>query len=317
MKALSALVAGLFVFLFWAPVVEACQTCAGCSGRLLPDGSETNSPERVGVTTLRLGTQYVSGNRVFKGDHEDLTPPAASDINWRRWVTAAEIYYQFTTKIGGGLAIPIYDQTIHNNVTGAETHGKGVGDTLFYAFWTPWEEDTCRVGNEFLAARNLSLMGGMSVPTGNELEGEIPALHNYHLGSGSVEFKFATRYDAHVTSSFRLFTELTMTVDGGPDTIGFRYGNGYGFQVGASYAPLSTFRIIASWDAVVREHDKLNTIELPDTGGSWWFAIVGLMYSPFKNFWIEPQVGIPIHWRVNGIQPVSEEVWTLGVRFQF
>jgi hypothetical protein len=147
--------------------------------------------------------------------------------------------------------------------------------------------------------------------------GEIPALHNYHLGSGSVEFKFAGRYDAHIDRTLKVFTEVTMTIDGGPDTIGFRYGNGYGFQVGASYAPVPAFRIIASWDAVVREHDKLNTIELPDSGGTWWFAIIGLMISPVKNFWIEPQVGIPLYWNVNGVQPVSQEVWTLGVRFQF
>jgi len=56
-----------------------------------------------------------------------------------------------------------------------------------------------------------------------------------------------------------------MTVDGGPDTIGFRYGNEYGNQVGSSYTPISSFRLIASADSVIRDHDKLSALELPDS----------------------------------------------------
>lgn len=317
MKMLSAALLSVGLFALWTPAAEAFQTCAGCSGRLLPDGAEDDGAGRIGLTTMRIGMQYASGDEVFKGSREDLSPPATSDIDWRRWVVSIELYHQFTPNIGGGLAIPIYDQTVENNVTGVETRAKGVGDTLFYAFWTPWEEDNIREGNEFLSRRNISLMGGMSIPTGDELAGEIPALHNYHLGSGSVEFKFAGRYDGRVNQQLRLFAEITMTIDGGPDTIGFRYGNGYGFQLGANYAPIPSFRIIGSLDAIVREQDKLNTLELPNTGGTWYFAIIGLMYSPMKSFWIEPQVGIPLYWNVNGVQPVSDQVWTLGVRWQF
>jgi hypothetical protein len=317
MKILLPVVAGLATLVFGSSVAEARQTCAGCSGRLLPDGTESESSGRVGLTTLRIGNQYVGGDGVFKGSRRDETPPATSDVDWHRWVTSLEVYHQFTAKIGGGIGLPIYDQVIHNNVSGQDSRGHGIGDTLFYAFWTPWEEDGPRQGDELWDLRNISLMGGMSVPTGNELEGEIPALHNYHLGSGSVEFKFAARYDAWVSPSLRFFTELTMTVDGGPDTIGFRYGNGYGFQAGVNVGIVQGLRAIGSFDAVVRDHDKLNTIELPDTGGTWTFGILGLLWSPFSRFWVEPQVAFPIYWNVNGIQPVSDRVYTLGVRYQF
>ncbi len=271
----------------------------------------------VGSTTLRLGGQYVSGDRVFKGDREDLTPPAQTDVRWHRWVTTVEIYHQFSEKIGGGIGVPIYDQTIHNNVTGADTRGKGLGDTLFYAIWTPWEQEKPPETEEFLSARNVSIMAGMSVPTGDELQGEVPALHNYHLGSGSVEFKFSARYDGRLSDVVGLFGATSMTIDGGPDSISFRYGNGYDFQIGAAVDPIPSVRLVASVDAVVRDHDKLSTLTLPDTGGTWWFAIFGALISPTKGLWIEPSAALPIYWRVNGVQPVSGVVWSLGVRYQF
>jgi hypothetical protein len=171
--------------------------------------------------------------------------------------------------------------------------------------------------DDFWSPHNLSIIAGLSVPTGSELAGEIPALHNYHLGAGALQFKGSARYDGHLSDSLLLFGSATVTIDGGPNTIGFRYGNGYDFQLGAAYAPLDVLRVVAAIDPVVRDKDKLSTITLPDSGGTWWFATVGVLFSPVKNVWIEPSVSIPVYWRVNGVQPISREVWSIGLRYRF
>ena len=70
-------------------------------------------------------------------------------------------------------------------------------------------------------------------------------------------------------------------------------------------------------EAVVRDHDKLSTLELPDTGGAWWFVVFSALISPARKVWIEPSVAVPIYWRVNGVQPVSDTAWSLGLRVRF
>jgi Putative MetA-pathway of phenol degradation len=270
------------------------------------------------MTTVRVGSQYVSGDKVYKGDKENTTPPASSDINWHREVIALELHHQFTPWLGAGLGIPYYGQEIHNNATGIDKAASGIGDMFFYGLVAPWAT-AAGEGEEAgpLSLRNLSLMVGLSVPTGDELKGEVPALHNFHLGSGSVEYKFSLRYDAWLNESFSLFSAAAYTIDGGADSIGFRYGDGFDIQVGATYAPLQDLRFVAAFDAIVRDQDRLGGSKLPDSGGTWWFFTLGALFSPARNLWIEPSVAIPVYWRVNGIQPVSNEIWSLGIRFQF
>jgi hypothetical protein len=272
----------------------------------------------MGLTTLRSGFQYVSGDKVYKGNQENTTPPAPSDIHWHREVVALEAYHQFTSYLGGGLGIPYYGQEIHNNATGIDKSASGIGDMFFYGIVSPWAGNPGE-GREAdpLSLPNLSMMVGLSVPTGDELKGEVPALHNFHLGSGSVEYKFSARYDARLNESFSAFGVATMTIDGGADSIGFRYGNGYDFQLGGTYAPINDLRFVVSFDAVVREQDRLGGAKLPDSGGTWWFVTLGALFSPVRGLWIEPSVAIPVYWRVNGSQPVSNEIWSLGIRFQF
>lgn len=272
---------------------------------------------RLGATTLRFGAQHVSGDRAFKGNRESLNPPPTADFTWHREVYSLEAYHQFSGRVGAGVVLPFYDQHLRNHASGVDSDASGVADMSFYVLWTPWETDEPHPPEPFFSARNFSLMAGLSIPTGNELKGEVPALHNYHLGSGSTEFKFSARYDGHLDPALMLSASVSMTVDGGPDSTGFRYGNGYDFSLGAVWAPMDRLRLAGSLDAVVREKDHLSSIELPDTGGTWMFGIVGILVSPAKGWWIELSAAIPIYWNVNGTQPVSNEILSLGLRHQF
>jgi hypothetical protein len=271
----------------------------------------------VGLTTVRFGAQRVSGDRAFHGNRESINPPPTADFTWHREVYSLEAYHQFSPKIGGGVVLPIYQQHLRNHASGIASDAEGIGDMSFYALWTPWETDAPAPPDSFFSARNVSIMLGMSIPTGDELEGEVPALHNYHLGSGSPEFKFSARDDGLLHPDVLLSGSTTMTVDGGPDSTGFRFGNGYDFSLGISWSAFSSVRFVASLDAVVREKDKLSSIRLPDTGGNWLFGILGVMFSPAKYWWVELSASIPMYWNVNGTQPVSNEVYSLGIRYTF
>lgn len=283
----------------------------------MPVGDSLDESGRIGLTTIRLGFQHVTGDRAFSGSREVLNPPAPSDISWNRQVYSIEAYRQFTAQLGGGIVLPIYDQHIRNRTTGVVSDASGVGDMSLYVLWSPWETDEIHPQEPFLSPKNFSLMAGLSIPTGDELQGEVPALHNYHLGSGSTEFKFSARYDGHVDPAFVLSAAATVTIDGGPDSTSFRYGKGYDFSAGVAWAPLSGLRLIGSLDTVFREKDNLSTVRLPDTGGTWLFGIVGAMFSPARHLWIEVSASLPIYWHVNGTQPVSNEIYSVGLRFQF
>jgi hypothetical protein len=41
------------------------------------------------------------------------------------------------------------------------------------------------------------------------------------------------------------------------------------------------------------------------------------MISPARSWWIELSASIPVYWNVNGTQPVSNEIFSLGVRHTF
>ncbi|MBI3856467.1 MAG: transporter [Planctomycetes bacterium] len=283
----------------------------------MPVGDSLDQSARAGLTTIRFGGQYVSGDRAFHGSRESLNPAAAANITWHREVCSLEAYHQFNARLGGGVVLPVYDQHIHNRTTGLDSDASGIGDLSFYLLWTPAETDEAHPPEPFFSPKNFSLMAGMSIPTGDELQGEVPALHNYHLGSGSTEFKFSARYDGRVESTVMLSAAATVTIDGGPDSTSFRYGKGYDFNVGATWAPINGVRVVGSLDAVVRDKDNLSTLRLPDTGGDWLFGIVGVMLSPTPRLWIELSASIPIYWHVNGTQPVSNEIWSAGLRYQF
>lgn len=283
----------------------------------MPVGDSLDESARAGLTTMRVGAQHLSGQRAFHGSRESLNPPAGADITWNRQVFSLEGYHQFSARLGGGAIVPVYRQHVRNQASGLDSDAAGLGDLSFYLLWSPWETDEAQGPEPFLSAKNLSFMAGMSLPTGDELQGEVPALHNYHLGSGSVEFKFSARYDGRLDPRVMLSATATMTVDGGPDSTSFRYGKGYDFTLGATWAPLDELRLIGMIDAVVREKDNLSTLRLPDTGGTWTFGVIGAMVSPARGTWIELSAALPIYWRVNGTQPVSEGIYSLGLRYQF
>lgn len=280
-------------------------------------GGGENPSSRVGRTTLRLGVQAVEGDRAFKETEEITNPPATADIDWSRQVHVLEVFHQLSAQVGLGAALPYYDQDIDNNVTEIDQHASGFGDLGGYVLWTPWETPEAHAPDPFLSLHNVSLMAGLSIPTGDELEGEVPALHGYHLGSGSIETKLSLRYDGRAGADLLLFASATMTVDAGPDASNFRYGNGYDFQVGVSAGPIDRLRLLGAVDAIVREKDRLNTIELDDTGGTWWFGVLGAAVTPVDGVTIELSVAIPFYWNVNGTQPVSDEVWSAGIRYDF
>jgi len=288
-------------------------TCAGCSERVLPVAGRT-IPE--GETTVRMALQYLTGDTAYKGSHRAHPAPVQADVDWKREVASFELFHQFSRLIGAGATFPYFEQDVDNRMTGVKSHASGWGDLSLYALWTPWNTEEPPVGT-MLTPAHVTLYGGLSLPTGDPLEGEIPGLHNYHLGSGSVEYKLGVRYWADATEFLRLFGATIVVIDGGPDPSGFAYGNSYEMDLGVTVSPLKDLWIYAESIAIVRSKDRQGVLTLDDTGGTWWFAEVGIGARVVGGLSLEGSVSLPFYRNVNGTQPVPEAIYTAGFRYRF
>jgi hypothetical protein len=291
--------------------VSAAQVnCTGCQTRQLPAGEGPGGPTP-GSTALRLNVQVATGDKVFAGTQEVLNPPVTADIEWHRTVAALDVFHQFTSHLGAGLSLPVYEQEIRNRTTGEVVRAAGPGDLVAYALWNPWAEAGPR---GLWSLSNLSFYAGLSVPTGDPLAGEVPALHGYHLGSASVEFKLGAKYFAAISESFTLTAAFTAVVDGGADTNSFRFGNSYDLQLGAAAEPVDDLWFFAAAYVNFREKDHLSNLRLPDTGGAWIYLEAGVAVRVAGPVVLDFSAFVPVYWDVNGVQPVSDVVWSGGLR---
>jgi hypothetical protein len=230
-------------------------------------------------------------------------------------VYAVELFHQFTWNLGAGVTVPFYEQEVENRATGTTTRASGIGDVAAYLVWSPWCDGTSP--KEFLHPAGVAFAAGLSLPTGDELEGELPGLHSYHLGSGSLEFKFSARYQGWLSESFSLFAGTSTIIDEGANSIGFRYGTSAEFFVGASYAHEEVAAAYVTFDAVHRDHDRIGPLELQDSGGTWWFVEIGVSVTPASGWMIEASVSIPVYSNVHGTQPVADLAAAIGLRYRF
>jgi hypothetical protein len=275
-------------------------------GRIIPEGE----------TTVRIAYQELSGNQAYKGSHLIHPAPVQADVEWKRQIVSLEAFHQFSRTFGAGIGFPYYEQDVDNRTTGVNSHASGWGDLSLYTLWTPWNTEEPPIGS-LLSPAHLTIYGGLSLPTGNPLEGEIPGLHNYHLGSGSVEFKLGVRYWADPTDFLRVFAAAITVIDGGPDPSGFVYGNSYEGDLGISVSPIADLWAYAEWIAIVRSKDRQGVLTLADTGGTWWFAELGVGARVYGRLSLEGSVSIPVYRNVNGTQPVSGPIYTAGLRYRF
>jgi hypothetical protein len=276
-------------------------------GRTIPDGE----------TMVRVGFQSVAGHEAYHGSHRIHPAPVQADVDWTRQIVSFEAFHQFSRTVGAGAAFPYFRQEVENGTTGVTSRASGWGDLSFYALWTPWGGAEEPDVGALLAPAHLSLHGGLSLPTGDPLQGEIPGLHNYHLGSGSVEFKLGLRYWADATDYLRLFAATIVVIDGGPDPSGFVYGNSYEWDLGLSISPLRDLWAYAEGIAIVRSKDRQGVLTLDDTGGTWWFVEAGMGARVVGKLSLEGSVSLPVYRNVNGVQPVPGPVYSLGFRLRF
>ncbi len=265
-------------------------------------------------TTARVGILVVGGDRAFTGLNEDLNPTASADIEWRRVVFTLELYHQFTANVGAAAVLPYYEQDVHNRTTGTDNHVAGIGDVAAYLLWSPWA--TADTPKEMFHPGNVLFSVGLSLPTGDELAGELPGLHSYHLGSGSLEFKLGARYQGWINEQFALFAGTATVIDEGANSIGFRYGTSVEFYLGAAYT-LEVFSTYVAFDAINRDKDRIGPVDLDNSGGTWWFVELGAAVSPTQGVTFESSLAFPIYIKVNGTQPVADLAWSLGARYRF
>jgi hypothetical protein len=256
-----------------------------------------------------------AGDRAFDGSREDSTPPPPADIDYRRVVLALELYHQLSPQVGAGALVPYFEQDADNDSTGSESHDSGIGDMAVYALWSPWAKENSP--KELWSAANVSFSVGISFPTGEELAGELPGLHNYHLGSGSLEFKFGARYVGWAADAWPLFGAVTAVIDEGANRIGFRYGNSYDFALGTAVSVSERISVWVLGDAVVREEDMIGPIDLADSGGTWWYLELGAAVVPASGLALDWAVDWLVYRNVNGTQPVVDVVGSVGVRHSF
>ncbi len=264
--------------------------------------------------TLRTSFQYVRGTRAFHHTDELDAPPSPADIEWSRQLYVAELYYQASAQVGLGAAIPYYEQDVHNRTIGTDDHVAGIGDCAFYVTWSPWVHEGER---KFLDAGNLSLMVGMTIPTGDDLAGEVPGLHTYHIGSGSPEYKFSARYTGWLSDDWVLYAAASAVIDGGVNRTGFLYGQSYDLLMGVSWTPVSLLSVWLAADIVSREQDHFSGIDIDDSGGTWWYLECGVAVEAGRGVTVDASVDMPVWIRVNGSQPVADWILSLGVRYRF
>lgn len=200
---------------------------------------------------------------------------------------------------------------MQNDRTGADTHDSGFGDVQGYLLWAPWETSADHK-EEFLSRHNLSFLFGLSLPTGDERNGDAPALHFNQTGSGSIDTRIGALYNAPISGPMRVYSGLSFLIDGGSDTSRFRNGTLTDFRIGGSYAPSEIGSVFLSIDWINRRRNLSAGNELGDSGGTWTFLEVGGTLTPWRRSFIDAAVAIPIYRNVHHTQPVSDEVFSLG-----
>jgi len=280
---------------------------------VLPGGGQDSY--RSGDTTFRLGFQFTSGDEAFKGTRPVKNPPAQADIEWSRQLVSLELYHQASEKVGVGVALPYYEQDSDNRVTGATNHEAGIGDIAGYVLWSPWAR--AEAERRLFDSANVTFLVGLSLPTGDDLAGELPGLHSYHLGSGSEEYKLGARYVGWAAESVTVFAGAVGIIDGGDNRAGFRYGNSYDLYAGAGVQLSEALSAWFSVDVIERYRDSIGSFELPDSGGMWWFGELGAAARVGGGVTVEAIFDVPLYVKVHGIQPVAAFIASLGLRASF
>ncbi len=270
----------------------------------------------VGTTTIRFGGMFSSGDEAYSGSRKEDNPSSLVDIEWDRQVWTLDLYHQASARIGFGLTFPYMEQDVDNNTTGAEEHDAGITDISGYLLFAPWEEEGEHV-DEFLSPHNISFLVGLSLPTGNEQNGNAPALHFGQLGSGSIDARVGVLYNAPVGDGFRAFAGMTLLMDGGPDTARFRNGVLTDMRIGASYQPAPWASVFVTFNFIVREKNLSAGSALSESGGTWWFVEIGGSITPHGGWFVDVSVAIPIYRNVDGTQPVTDEIITAGAGYRF
>lgn len=253
----------------------------------------------------------------------------AANIDWKRQVVTLDLYHQLSAQVGIGGTIPYYEVDVERVDTGTEDDGSGVGDLGIYLSLAPFESNEPHDPDGFFSLHNLTLLAGLTIPTGDELKGDAPSQHFDQLSSGSFDLRLGLTYNGRISDPFRSFFSASMLVDTGSDVSGFRNGNLYDFRLGASYDPWKPISFFADLDFVVRERNlqqrvtqsgasyPISVLELGSSGGTWWFLELGASVSPGAGFFVDLAVSIPIYHNVNGSQPGVDPVWLLGAGYSF
>lgn len=245
------------------------------------------------ITSLGLDVSYGLAENVTIGLH--LPWISRSDI-----AEAAHEHEEEPASAGPGIA------AVH--AEGIEALGKssGIGDLSVYGLW--------RIRHDPANDGNLSLMGGLRVPTGKD--DEIAATGErfepeFQPGSDSWD-PFAGVAWSRSAGAFQLAASTTYAVATEGDSSDTDLGDQWAWNAGAGYR-LGEFDG-TDWNLVVelnggwRDREETGGVEEANSGGSWLFVSPGVNVSG-RSWSVYASLGLPVDDELNGDQD------DLGTRF--
>ena len=273
------------------------------------------------MTTGRFGWAFTEVERAFDQDGEAdfANPRATANIEGDRTALALDVYHQISPQIGVGATIPYLLTETRHKFLGTSTDSSGVGDASVYAFWSPFETTEEHDPDPFFSLHNLGFIGGLSFPTGDEGNADRPALHFGQLGSGSIDARFGIAYNGAITEELRAYVSAGVLIDGGEDSFDFRNGNLFDARLGVSWTPCEWFTGHLGTTWLSRDQNTFNGVDLAESGASFGFIEPGFTIRPIpdEGLFFDFGVSIPIYRFTNEGQPVSEEVYSVGVGWTF
>lgn len=166
-------------------------------------------------------------------------------------------------------------------------------------------------------AGNLSLIGGVKVPTGRDdvrLDNSELLEPSSQPGSGSIDFQLGAGYSRFLTSQLTIDASILGTLRTSHD--GFRVGDRLDLGTALAYrltediSQFPQWSVFAELNAVIVEKDHPAEGPNPNTGGTTLFATPGVRvrFTPVIAMTVAPSV--PIYQNLNGDQDKTR--WRLA-----
>ncbi|MBI2899581.1 MAG: transporter [Planctomycetes bacterium] len=234
------------------------------------------------------------------------------DKEYRRLLFAAEVYHQFSPKLGAGIVLPYADVHLEDNAAGTEGDSSGLGDIRVYGLWSPWEDEE---PNEFFDLANLTFIFGLTLPTATDVLPDLPVGRDGQLGGASLDVRLGATYWGNLSESWALFANLNLLLDTGADYTGYRNAPAFSGRVGIGFTPAKQVSMYASFRAMWSGPNHDSTGDVSNTGGTFLHVVPGIVVRPIPQLWFDAQGSFPVFHDVRGDQVLAGMTFTFGVTF--